>query len=707
VEIIPVSKRELNRLEILPSFVNTREFSREALNFLDYGYYTNAPEGTITYKEYWDEQRLRCLEGYSVGGVHITGRHYFYLNFTQIKATEEVNGRKTTRLKFPRFLDMDYYYFQEIENAWANNQGMIVGKSRRKGFSYKNAGLCAHMYTFERDSTSIIGAYLKELAKLTMDMTLTMLNFLNEHTAFRKRRDPDRHDFVKSRWLETKEDGTKVWKGTNSEIFSLTFKDNFSSAIGKKASLFLFEEAGKWPNLLETWGVTQPTFMDGAHMIGMPIIFGTGGDMEGGTADFAAMFDNPTRYGLRPFDNVWDEGRKGSACGLFIDDMWYKPGDIIVPKSIYYNPELYKTPADLEQYKNDTPISVPMVDGEGNSNRKFAEIYLDLERQTKKEAGGNQVSWEKFITQYPKTPREAFLRTSGNKFPTAELNEHLGRLETDADLRSYSAGELAWGNNGLEFRPTNISPILKYPHEFNEDNTGAVVIWEHPYKDVNGNIPHGLYIAGTDPYDQDDSTTMSLGSTFIYKTFQSFDQTYNILVAEYTGRPRLADEYYENVRKLLSYYNARTLYENQLKGMQTYFRRKKCLHLMAEQPGIIDKSIKNSKVHRGYGIHMPEQIKRDAEIYLRDWLLEERGTNEDGAPILNLHTLRSIPLVQELIAYDPSHGNFDRAIALMLVALHMKEKEELTAKAKANTRSDAMMSGFFSPQRKLFSKNRK
>nr|DAL80266.1 MAG TPA: Terminase large subunit [Caudoviricetes sp.] len=35
-----------------------------------------------------------------------------------------------------------------------------------------------------------------------------------------------------------------------------------------------------------------------------------------------------------------------------------------------------------------------------------------------------------------------------------------------------------------------------------------------------------------------------------------------MIVAEYTGRPKSAEEFYENVRKLLIYYNARLMFEN-------------------------------------------------------------------------------------------------------------------------------------------------
>jgi hypothetical protein len=109
--------------------------------------------------------------------------------------------------------------------------------------------------------------------------------------------------------------------------------------------------------------------------------------------------------------------------------------------------------------------------------------------------------------------------------------------------------------------------IVKYPLDKDDDPTGSIVIWEHPNKEASP----GLYIAGIDSYDYDQSGTNSLGSCFIYKRIQNLEEYSNIIVAEYTGRPATAEMFYENVRKLLLYYNARAMYENQNKGIFVYF----------------------------------------------------------------------------------------------------------------------------------------
>lgn len=690
-----------NKIILLPSFVNTKLFSEEAQNFQRDGYYTSSPPGTYGHREYWDEQTKRCLEGYSIGGIRITGLHYFYLNFYRMKATIKVGKIERKTLTFPRFLDMDYYAFHEIEQGRFDEEGMVIAKSRRKGWSYKMGALCDYQYNFYRDSTTIIGAYLDEYAQNTMDMVLEGINFVNTNTDWAKRKNPDRRDYIKARFKEAV-DGREIWGGYNSEIFTLTFKDNSSAAIGKTADIMIFEEAGKWPNLINSYMLTAPVFRDGNKMIGQPFVFGTGGDMGKGTMDFAEMFYNPRKYWMRSYENIYDENAVGE-CGFFVDDMWYKPGKVFIsykeiPQEVK---DRYSIPVPNKDSMNDK-VAVEMVDADGNSNRFAAEYFLDIERDARRGKGSGR-DWEDYITQYPKTPREAFLKPSGNIFPTIELNELLGQLETNNRASKLGmVGDLFWTEEGkVKWRPNqNLNPIMDFPLRNDKDHTGCVIIYESPYRDINGNVPHNMYIAGTDPYDHDSSSTDSLGSTFIYKTFQGFDKSFDVLVAEYTGRPDTAFEWYETTRKLLAYYNAKSLYENNLKGFKVYMEQKKSLHLLKEQPAILKDIVKESNTQRGYGVHMSKEIKMQCEIYTRDWLLEKKTDKEGIGERLNLHDIPSIPLVKELIAYD-REGNFDRVIAFFLIMLH---KQENYKKQVQQTYQETHRDNFF--QKKLFQNNK-
>ena len=214
--------------------------------------------------------------------------------------------------------------------------------------------------------------------------------------------------------------------------------------------------------------------------------------------------------------------------------------------------------------------------------------------------------------------------------------------------------------------------ITKYPLGRDDKHEGSIVIWEHPSKDTSGQ----LYIAGCDPYDHDKAGTQSLGSTFIYKRFQNFEEYYDIIVAEYTGRPDTAEEYYENVRMLLQYYNARLLYENERKGIFPYFTQKHCDYLLADQPDIISDIIGKSTVQRRKGIHMTTQIIDYSEGLIKEWLNEEYAPNKK-----NLTRILSEPLLEELIQYNDK-GNFDRIRAFQCLMIYRQQLHNLHVKKK-------------------------
>ena len=79
-----------------------------------------------------------------------------------------------------------------------------------------------------------------------------------------------------------------------------------------------------------------------------------------------------------------------------------------------------------------------------------------------------------------------------------------------------------------------------------------------------------------DPYDDDSSDTMSLGSVWV------LDLWTDSIVAEYTGRPVTAEEFYEICRRLCLFYNGRMNYENNKKGLFGYFSARNSLYLLTD-----------------------------------------------------------------------------------------------------------------------------
>ncbi len=338
-----------------------------------------------------------------------------------------------------------------------------------------------------------------------------------------------------------------------------------------------------------------------------------------------------------------------------------------------------------------------MVDENGNSNFQAAMDDIEFLRD-KSRNGLDPKALHSTTTQFPLSWKEAFLRNKGNVFGSPEMLEWLGQLENTPSLRNQAQkGELYFDEGNIKWQPNNdLLHIIDFPLKkdpksgegFSTDS--CVVIWEHPEKSESGEVPNYLYVIGIDPYDQDKSESGSLGSAIVYKRFYRSDRTENVIVAEYTSRPDTAEQFYEICRKLCIYYNAKALYENQLKGLKVYFEQKNALHYLSEQPGIIKDIIKDSRVQRGYGIHMnrgsqgSSGIKDQCELYLKKWLYEEVSSKDD-VKIFRFQTIKSIPLLKELIAYD-REINTDRVIALMLCILQTYELHRIHVEELSNMR---------------------
>lgn len=662
--------------------VNTRYFQEEARRFTESGEkdpsYCRYQVNTFAYREYWDEQHKRCMEGYKVGDLWIPGPYYFYLNFVQILGRDEVTGRKTRR--FPRFTDVDLEYFLNVERARKEEKGIAILKPRRVGFTYKSAVLCVHEYNFHRDSRTIIGAFESKLSYQAMSYIADTLNHIDKHTPWRKQRNPDTKDFIKARFKEVL-DGKELWSGYQSEIHCLTFRDNPFAAIGKTAGLFIFDEAGKFTGLINSYNISEPCWHDGTSMTGIPILQGTGGDMEGGTQDFYEMFYNPDKYNLLTFDNSYDAGRLGSKCGWFVPASRMRFGN-------------FKDEKGKEVLINGKPQ--PMVDEHGNSQIELA-VQSVLNWRTLKAKGHDMKALNDAVTQYPLTPSDAFLITKGNNFPTAELNARLTELDTnDIFKNAESIGDLVinseTGKIEWKLNPKK-TPLDKFPLRAEDSKEGGIVIYEHPFDNNTGMVPNGLYLAGIDTFDHNQATTDSLGSIMVYNKLNKR------IVAEYTGRPHEDNLFYENCRKLLLYYNAKGLYENNWKGLFTYFEHKHSTWLLADQPKVLRDVVMETRVERKKGMHMTKEFKAWGDDLIRLWLLEKNG--EDTSEILNLHKLRSRALIQELVSYNLD-GNFDRVDALRMLMIVLEDTRKIEANAIIkNERLPAHKQAFFDKFRYL------
>lgn len=675
-------------------WINSQAFREEALHFQKYGYYCADPWGSKAWYDYWLEQRNRIIHGYETGGAKITGDHYFYLNFCPIKKSEDTSTKRSRKvLDFPDFWDGDYNYFwvrdiakngvadaigiseerKEIlwnleedkrkeqlaflydslglyvkvkDYALEGGYNLIVGKSRRKGYSYKNGSIGVKNYLTIPNGLTIFSAYEKKYLypKGIFNMALNYLNFINENTAWAMPSDYiNKMDHRKASYKEYV-NGVELEKGFRSEMMALTFKDNPDVTRGKDAIDLIIEEAGAFgtPGLLkDCYAASEDTVKDGEIKTGMITIFGTSGDLEGGTADYAEMFINPERFGLLPFEDVWEDEVefRDKPQGFFHPAQWNLPG---------------------------------FYDKQGNSSIDEARKVIIGHRESRAEKGATSSDIAKLAQEKPVKAREAFAYSSHNIFPTQEL-------QRQRDILKIKGWDILKGQPVDMFRDPDTDKVVAEPdlknvlepirdYHFTCSPKGAPVIYEMPMP----NAPRGLYKIGYDPVRQDTGT--SLSAIIVYKGFMRGAFTRDCIVAEFVGRTETADDAHYIAEMFAELYNTQVMYENEVPDVKTYFLRRKKLHLLALQPNaVISKNVKNSTVQRVYGCHMNGNLKDAAEKYTKEWLKQVNDFDESGKPVTTISGIYSSRFLDEAILYNRKE-NFDLMSAFFMCIIQVQEE---------------------------------
>lgn len=626
-------------------FTDTHLFSPAATHFNAHGVYTETIPGTKDYYDFWDKERDRCLNGYEVNGVKITGYHYFYLNYCPIDRVVDIVQHDGSTLAarertFPAFYDGDYKYFHIIDRCRKENKHLALLKARRKGYSYKAGSMLARNYYHLRNSKNYVFAEQKEylIGDGLLSKVWDFLSFIDDNTAWTQPRLINK-EMHKQAGYKKNVNGADVTLGMKSQIMGVSLKDNPDKVRGKAGELIFFEEAGSFSGLLKSWEVAMPTMKQGSKTLGTMIAFGTGGEEGVGFESLEELFYHPEAYNCLAFENEWDAGAMGTKCGHFVP--------------IYEN---------LDGF----------IDEHGNSLIEEAKEFEESQRELKKKANDPK-SLDQYVAEHPFTPQEATLQTTINVFDVTSLKEQYNRVKAHNLEKEGTTGELYYKGTEITFRPTQaVKAINKFPHRKEDDLTGGVVVYEAPYKTKAGVVPRNLYIICHDPYGQS-GEGQSLGAAYVIKRPNNLSKPDDIIVASYIGRPKTQDEYNRNLFMLSEYYNAKIGFENDRGEVIAYAKRFRQLHRLEEEFEMLDKrELQSRNVRRQYGMHMTEQRKRQGELYIRDWLISPRGQDEDGNVSLNLHHIYDPALLQELIKFNHK-GNFDRVMALMIGMYHTRE----------------------------------
>lgn len=659
------------------SFVNTSLFTEAAQFYRKNGVYTKAHPASSEYKEYWDIEEDRIRNGMTAPGalvngkiqeVKITGTHYAYLNYGRIKKTDNANYdvskpelilktralTATKEVEFPDFWDGDYHFFKALDKARQIGKHLIVGKARRKGYSYKNGFACAVRANMFPRSTSIIGAFDKKYlikGDGTMTMTTNYLQWFEEYTDFNRGFLTTKSDEYELGYVPQ---GTKFKKGYLSKVLALSFKDNPEAAIGKDSDFIIFEEAGKFPNLSAALDVTIPTMEDGEITTGIIVVFGTGGTKDADWYAFEQEFYRTYKHGFMPFVNVWDDDARDKTCGFFHSHL-----------------------LNLKPY----------IDENGNSIIEPA-LNSTLQKREERAAQSDKAQEnDSYIALRCIKPSEIFA-AGGTKFFSSEaLKQHYEKVKHDEYVRNLGrVGRYSESNGVITFVPNSQLPesdkhpqLTTYHYDAKDDINGAIVEWYPPFRKPDGNIPMNLYRAWHDPYalekDREKMTFGdSLGATYVYERPNNYTTTGgDIIVASFVGRPESPDDYNEQLLKFVKRYNADLQFESDRGDVMGYFKSRGCYNLLADEPDFDWKREISGTTGRKKGIAMyNSERKGTAAMLLKQWLYTKRGSDLAGNPKYTFHYIYDLALLEELLKWNLK-GNFDRVSALLIGVLDKHE----------------------------------
>lgn len=688
---------------------NTQYFREAAIDFernkaKGYMRYTMAPRRSREWYEYWRMHESRCVNGYRVGDIAITGRHYFYLNFTPIMRT--IGKGKTERKiqSFPAFWEIDYnwWWFKEIAwygcgkefldklHLWKNPaanavepenrmpitelmgakihkipDGYIIDtkdpnfvykltygggkhlccvKTRRAGFSFKEAADGVYNYNFIPGSKSYYFADKEDylIKDGILNKVQSDLDWLNKYTDGYWLKNRQRHNTLMHQESAYIDAKDKQVKGFLSEIMGVTVAGDPDKVRGKDGLKMTCEEGGSFTNLKKALDIMVPSVRAGAAVTGQISVFGTGGEEGQDIEGLDEVFNDPFVYDMLAFINDWEEGMEGTQCGFFVPCYMANP---------------------------------TYIDVDGHTDIDAAIAYDDGERDKAKLAKDPK-KIDRRMAEFPRTPSEALIRVNVNNFPIAEAKYQLTRVLKDHTIQGLiKHGAFERTVEGLKFNPLPYHiarPVLKYPHKKDDDLEGCITILKDPFK-VDGVVPDNMYIINVDPfYDDEAEDVTSLGSIYVTKLFDNYTPTHIMDVAWFNGRPRSLKTFYEALFNLAEYYNAKIQAEvgGGGKGIYDYALANKKLKYLAFTDPKTTKEVQDEK-NRTYLMTISTEDKRLGLTYYQDYLKQEVGLSEQGTPILNIHFVYDLGLLWEIIKFNPLK-NADRISAQIVKQLRIK-----------------------------------
>jgi len=641
----------------------SHRFNEESRKFEHKGYYTAAPRGSKDYRQYWRTMKERCKKGVLFHNDkghtwYLTRYYYHWLNFLKIY------NKELQKQTFPDVLDAQYHVFLYEELAKLHYMHALCFKKRQFAWSYMHVARIFNQYIFDVGFIGKMGASDKKYIDDTGSWKFLneYRDFSNEHTGWYRPNFPEKPLNWKQQQEITTSDGKKLYKGTKAKVTGHTFDKSPTAGVGGATSEFYYEEAGIAPTLAKTYGYMRPAMEYGMITTGIFIAGGSVGELSD-AQDMYKFLKNPEINGFYPVTHkLMDKNGTEGTTALVIPEHWAMP---------------------------------PYIDKHGNSmlaealealNNKFKQMEQQME----------PADYQLFVSQHPRNIEEGFAIRTVSIYPVKHTVRQIKAIEEGEYHVKYV--DIDYNEEGkLVEKKTDRKPIMEFPiSKATEDKRGAICIYESPVKGSDGEVPWGTYYASVDPVEKGKVVTSdSLFSIHVYKNpieITRVDAEGNAttsiegdkIVAWWCGRYDDINQTNEEAWKIVQYYNAWTLCENQKTSFINYLISKKgSKYLVRREDVLFDRDLDNRQnIHDPYGWSKSQAIWKVMMEYGVSYLsevLDEGQILSNGNKLNTIYGVTRIPdvmLLKEMQQYQEK-GNYDRIISYTaLIAFAKKQQAE-------------------------------
>lgn len=507
--------------------------------------------GTPAWESFWNDQLYCIHNGIHTGGMYISGRMYYYLNFNDMAT---VRGVIT-----PDFVDLHWELLSLIEHAFANGKDVIVAKKRRAGISeLTQKAIVDWGWRFQNGAFHAgIAAGQDIYAQDFMNKLRASEALLPPELQLKKLKDND-DELVAG--YKIKKDGTTIAGGTKNTLHIRTMKQNPALFKGLFLNVAIAEECGEFEHLSKFLAHSLPCLKDGEFKVGSFLAYGTGGNQNKGSKDF---------------QDVWYEAKKGlnSFIPFLIPaDRFHKPfygGCKVGGEEVGITPNLDK---DHKKYE-----LIGVEDTKAALDNILAERALILKSK-------NSEKYQEHLKDYPLTEADVFRKTIVNAFDTDRMNAQMDAIaSTD---KKYVRCQLEYKRNdkGELLFPPEIE--LKLDNNVSED--GICFLIHIDWLGGADKRYSKLFCAGVDGYDKDLSkTSKSKGAMCVLIRRNNIPGALQLApVATICCRPERKEMFYEMCVKLSIFFDLHNsvLCDVASSGVITWFQNKGMEKYLAYRP---------------------------------------------------------------------------------------------------------------------------